>query len=532
MSLTFKRQTLKNGQSLLGDDRGVIMVAGVFFSLLLIGLCWFIFGIGNAIAYRENLQNAADSAAFAAAVYDARGMNLLAMINIIMGVVLATLVVAKFIEIGVVLADISDCEGYIDKAEDLVPGLPEDAIAFGIAVAAVAIKCPKDCKDIKSWQNKLKNYDSGVHTALKLLHDAEVGIAVGWPWIAAGKSANVQYYYKDGQNLKKGTGVTSSFSYSQIPWSLENDVGNLLGAAPTGGAAAPNPSDTRYGLPVTSDSYHDLCFAVFDDVSTLGGAVGSNPLSGVIADVLSACGQWFCDDGTASTIPTDVIEAAPLLFGPQAVVFCAVVTNLGGLAGALKGGGFGSFENWMTPLPMSMTPPGVKKGDNTYSPMALYPKANMGLDYFGIWSTAIGDYDDTLSSGRVQIAGQQAKSGPATVAPAPEDVYVGVAKAEFYYDPQSTGETVDQETKMSLDNQPLDVMWNMRWRARLRRYHYFPGADGIGDAAIDLMNTGFANVASAAVTALLDGKNPLTSLVGPAVSVDKLPDTGAPNIFH
>ena len=79
------------------DNRGVIMVVGVFFTFLWIGLAWAIFGIGNAISYRENLQNAADASAFAAAVYDARGMNLLASVNIIMGVVLAILIVLNLV---------------------------------------------------------------------------------------------------------------------------------------------------------------------------------------------------------------------------------------------------------------------------------------------------------------------------------------------------------------------------------------------------------------------------------------------------
>jgi hypothetical protein len=518
---------------LVQDDRGVIMVAGVFFSLTLIGLCWFIFGIGNAIAYRENLQNAADASAFAAAVYDARGMNLLAMINIIMGVILAMLVIAKFVEIVAVLGNISSCENAIDNTEKLLKSVFPVTVAAGVASIPFTIaKCTSKCHNIESWQSKLKNFDSGVHTALKLLHDAEVGIAVGWPWIAAGKSGNVQGYYKDGVNLVNGAAVTSTFSYSQIPWSLDKHVGDLLG---NGGAGAnnaqPDPPQTRYGLPVTSDTYAHLCLADFNDVTTLGGVIPDNPISGFISKGLDWFSQWFCDDATGSGVATGIVEGIPALVGPQAVAFCAIENDLGKIAKAIRSG-FLSVENAATPLPMSMDMPGVKADNFSYSPMALYPPATMGLDYFGVWATAVGDYDDTLSSTRTQIAGQQAKSGNKIVATVPDDVYVGVSKAEFYYDPRATSETKDQETNMTLANQPLDVMWNMRWKARLRRYHYFPGADGIGDAALDLMNTGFTNVATAAVTDLLSGKNPLTNLLGPAISVNKLPSDGAPNIFH
>ena len=531
-------------RDLLRDDRGVIMIAGVFFSLLLIGCCWFIFGIGNAIAYRENLQDAADASAFAAAVYDARGMNLLAMINIIMGAMLAMLVVAKFLEIVAVLADAYSCEQSIEGTEKCFGTIIGALGPCEVMAAATVVLCTQKCSDISKWQSNIQKFDKGVHLGLQVLHDVEVGIAVGWPWIAAGKSGNSQYYYKDGMNGVNGVAVTSSFSYSQIPWSLDTHVGNLLGNGGSGSNdTAPNPPQTRYGLPVTSDTYADLCVAVFNDVTTLGGVIPANPLSGIVAFILDKSGQWFCDDGTASAIPTAIIEAAPFIppFGPQSSVFCAIENDVPKILKALSKGSLGAAENSMTPLPMSTNSPydtggsggfgGVLKDTFTYSPMGLYPPAKMGLDYFGVWSTAIGDYDDTLSSSRTQIAGQQAQSGNKTVSAPPADVFVGVAKAEFYYDPEH-GDTLDNETKMDLTNQPKDVMWNMRWKARLRRYHYFPGADGIGDAAIDLMNQGFDNVASAAVQALLSGKNPLTALLGPEISVNKLPSGGAPNMYH
>jgi hypothetical protein len=518
--------------ALLRDDRGVIMVVGVFFSLLLIGLCWFIFGIGNAIAYRENLQNASDSAAFAAAVYDARGMNLLAMMNIIMGVILATLIIAKFLEIIAVMADLGDCNGSITSTEECFGTIIGALGPCEIKAAATVVTCVKDCKDVASWQKNLKSYDSGVHSALTVLHDAEVGIAVGWPWIAAGKSGNVQFYYKDSFNLKNGAAVTTSFAYSQIPWSLDNDTGSLLSGDTSQTKGEPADKQTRYGLPVESDTYADLCIASFNDISNLGGVIPANPISKFVSGALDWMSQWFCDDGTGSAIPTVLIEDAPDVAFTQAVAFCIIQNDIPKILKALKGGAL-KVNDAASQLPMSMDPPGVKKDNYSYSPMALYKPAKMGLDYFGVWSTAIGDYDDKLSSSRVQIAGQQGKSGTKIVSDPTVDVpdlYVGVSKAEFYYDPQK-GDTTDKETKMTTANQPLDVMWNMRWRARLRRYHYFPGADGIGDAAIDLMNKGFASVASAAVSSLLNGKNPLTDLVG-STSVNELPTKGAPDIFH
>ena len=74
------------------DQRGAIMIFGVVMGMILVGALWHLASIGNAIAWRERAQDAADAAAFENAVWHARGMNLLVSLNLIMQVVLAVLV--------------------------------------------------------------------------------------------------------------------------------------------------------------------------------------------------------------------------------------------------------------------------------------------------------------------------------------------------------------------------------------------------------------------------------------------------------
>lgn len=83
----------------LADQRGAVMVVGVFMAAFLVGSLWYIIGIGDAILYRERMQDGADAVAFAAAVYHARGMNIIAMINIIMAAILAVLVAFKLVQL-------------------------------------------------------------------------------------------------------------------------------------------------------------------------------------------------------------------------------------------------------------------------------------------------------------------------------------------------------------------------------------------------------------------------------------------------
>src|SRR5690606_7346893 len=79
------------------DQRGATMVMGVFIAVLLVGMIYYVWGIGDAIMHRERMQDASDTAAFSAAVIHARGMNMLALINVVMAAlafVAATIAVA------------------------------------------------------------------------------------------------------------------------------------------------------------------------------------------------------------------------------------------------------------------------------------------------------------------------------------------------------------------------------------------------------------------------------------------------------
>jgi hypothetical protein len=80
---------------LRGDERGAVVVIALFMAVTLVGVLWYLMGAGDAIIYRETMQDGADATAFSAAVYHARGMNLIAMINIVMAAIMAIIVAIK-----------------------------------------------------------------------------------------------------------------------------------------------------------------------------------------------------------------------------------------------------------------------------------------------------------------------------------------------------------------------------------------------------------------------------------------------------
>ncbi len=85
----------KTPLSLARDDRGAVMVMGIFMCSCLAASLWYLAGIGDAILYRERMQEAADAVAFSDAALHARGMNLIVLINLVMAVILAVRVAVR-----------------------------------------------------------------------------------------------------------------------------------------------------------------------------------------------------------------------------------------------------------------------------------------------------------------------------------------------------------------------------------------------------------------------------------------------------
>jgi hypothetical protein len=63
------------------DQRGTILIIGIFAAALLIGGVYYLVGVNDAIHHREHLQDTADATAWNAATMHARGMNLTALLN-------------------------------------------------------------------------------------------------------------------------------------------------------------------------------------------------------------------------------------------------------------------------------------------------------------------------------------------------------------------------------------------------------------------------------------------------------------------
>jgi hypothetical protein len=96
--------TNERAARLLHDDRGAVMVMGIFMCSCLVGALWYLAGIGDAILYRERMQEAADAVAFSDAALHARGMNLIVLVNLVMAVILSVRVALRVAKLVLAIA--------------------------------------------------------------------------------------------------------------------------------------------------------------------------------------------------------------------------------------------------------------------------------------------------------------------------------------------------------------------------------------------------------------------------------------------
>jgi hypothetical protein len=75
--------TTEPRRRLARDERGAIVVIGLFASVFIVGVLYYLLGFGSAMRHGERMQDAADATTFSSAVMHARGMNLVALMNMV-----------------------------------------------------------------------------------------------------------------------------------------------------------------------------------------------------------------------------------------------------------------------------------------------------------------------------------------------------------------------------------------------------------------------------------------------------------------
>ena len=168
--------TAERPQNLLDDQRGAIMIMGLFMATMIIGAMWYMKGIGDAIVFRDRMQEAADNETYAAAVVHARGMNLVAALNVLMRILALLFLVMSVLRdlLVVAMAILGACAV-----------IPWTAALCGPLFAV-------SCNAYQAIVQARNQYESFViKPVLPAISGVQTAAAIGYPWLASLKAAGV-----------------------------------------------------------------------------------------------------------------------------------------------------------------------------------------------------------------------------------------------------------------------------------------------------------------------------------------------------
>lgn len=502
-------------RKLYPDRRGAIMVGAAFMAIFLGGAIWYVFGVASAIFYRERVQDAADAVAFSGAVYHARGMNIIVTLNILMAVLLGLVVAARLLRF------INDTANIIGCGCIPVPFI--GAACSGVCTTTRTLKSP-----IQTLEKNLTQLYNKVGPALSKTQRA---VAIAMPWVAEVKAVSVSRKYQpdvvvgafasfslvpmgdrlglpvqegdDGVLCEKVSDglVDLAMSGVPLPGIAKNWVkGPLSGFVQSfcGGGDLVDPAEQERILQdEENDQVKRRCNHERDVSRALNNPLGLNHGILIKARADHYDGQvdltrYQCypahKDGLLANLTTksqslppgaDLENAPPVDFSspaemtiPDTLPPCHFDRTKCEKDARAEIRALRQEELKKNPdgAPTEIDP---NARQNT-TPKVVYRNAENGDEYFQLWSVVLGDDQRAVTPGRgVEIAahGRAQAKRPSVWG------RLGWAQAEFYYD--HTG-------KWTSDISDYEAMWNLRWRARLRRVRP-PTVNILENAAGDLI---------------------------------------------
>jgi hypothetical protein len=396
-------------QALLADDRGAIMVMAIFMSIVLVGALWYIAGVGDSIVYRERMQEAADSVAFTAATIQARGMNVIVLINLLMAAILAIRVAINMLKFLCMIL------GPLFTALGVIPGL-EWMEPIGDAL-----------DEFGAFLTELDAETTGP------IDDALQGLHKGW-----------QAVRDTTPELAEAGALEMEEKYSPLI--------DLAGSLPAAGKSLPTDAGK---LPIEDGTLNKLCDEAGNAIGGItahlmgGSAKLAKGLDGPLDALINADPAYFCQlpgmtsqapDATGSTCnDAESQTSSDADAGAQAKKACddASSGSASGAGTALSGPG-----SAYTPAQIRQSTPWWN-GIGEAQIASLLTTSSRGI--------AFANHDPKLvkiaSVGKVEMPSPTVASGQTAA----------WAQAEFFYDAPGAWRDLEE-----------DAMWNFYWRARFR----------------------------------------------------------------
>jgi hypothetical protein len=435
-------------RTLRDDNRGAVMLTGLFMAFFLVGALWYVIGIGDAIIFRDRMQEATDSAVFSSAAVHAKGMNFISVCNILL----------------LILALIH-----------IVLGLAQDlTIAACLTVLLSLVACPLVPGVVRAFRTG----SPALKTAMTVTANVSSAIAIAAPWAGTARGVSIGREY--GNQGRIGDVTSLTLGPSNFPGAV-GGRGILLGTA------AP------LGLPVNGEPFNMLCEKIGKDLFSFFDNLIPLPFGSFLNDVVGgAAGAFFkfryCNDLGSSAGTADMLQRVrgqfrdvndelrngtrqtqrrndrggdqngqlglPGVqdFNPDADQF--ETTSRGGRR--VEGRAVNGWSAWFDP--------GFDRGWGDPGVLVVEDNAGNGTFAHQVWAVTMNPKYRETNERKVSIAGSIGRNGRAVASDSDQGSgMIGYfAQAEFYYD--CDREWRDDEC----DGDDHNAAFGINWRARLR----------------------------------------------------------------
>lgn len=308
--------------ALARNEVGAIVILGIGAGAFLALGLFHLVRVTEAALWREGLQNAADAAAFDNAVIQARGMNVIAMLNVVMSVVMAVLLAMRILEIAVailtvIMMVVTFISGGATAAAD------EELVRFESFLLRNDPKVAKQVVRICAGINVLEKVVATVtppyatfHSTVKTWSDYRVGLVLA---VNASLAPAIPMLQKDG-SLDAGKGLTNRLKECKDSLAGSATPRAEPPKAPTGPVAAwETMAQKRMGiifsLPVQEDRLGKLCGEASKRIDTTlpsfiaGRNIDLAPAG--VSDIISYFPSIFCTpiDSNVKSVGTYISNA-------------------------------------------------------------------------------------------------------------------------------------------------------------------------------------------------------------------------------
>jgi hypothetical protein len=271
------RARSRSAARLAADSRGAILVLGILLGAMLVSVLFHIASVGQAILWREGAQDAADAVAYEAALWNARGMNVIVALNIFLALLIAILMFWRLVLIVVTTMLVLSAIACLAVA--LIPGMQ--------FLQPLCNMTPRLANIVRNMVQRDMRYTPRLYRAMTLIHRGQVIVGSATPIISAVRSST-HVMNDESYDVELALGVGVQLLPSRL-YPPSPEPGDEPGPLPCGVEAANRAADlsgTILGKPVSLPMQH---WFEIDELCGKGATMQTqiiDEILGQLADVL------------------------------------------------------------------------------------------------------------------------------------------------------------------------------------------------------------------------------------------------------